>query len=107
MSTIRLHLGVEHFARQAVLRDAKAHHAAGIGPASRTVTSWPSRAQVVCRRQPRGSGADDQHPLAVSVGGWRRTSSPLDGLVAEEALDRVDADRLVELGPVAGGSQVW
>ena len=38
-----------------------------IGPASRIVTAWPSQRQVVGGREPRGPGADDEHPLAGSA----------------------------------------
>ena len=59
--------------------------------------------ELVSGRQARRPGAHDQHPLA---GGRRRGGhGPAlpDGLVAEEALHRVDADRAVQLRPVAGG----
>jgi hypothetical protein len=42
----------------------KAHHAAGSGPASCTVTCMAEPAQVVGRRHARRAGADDQHVLA-------------------------------------------
>ena len=59
-----LHLGVEHVARQPVLRDAEAHHAAGqrAGLDDRHRVAEP--AQVIGGRQPGRPGADDQHALA-------------------------------------------
>ena len=75
-AAIRSHLAVEDVARQAVGRDAVAHHAAGLGPASRISTSWPSRAQVVGGRQPARPGADDEHPPAAAARRAARTSSP-------------------------------
>jgi hypothetical protein len=38
-----LHLGVEHVARQAVLRDAEAHHAAGQRAGLDDRHAWPRR----------------------------------------------------------------
>ena len=68
------------------------------GPASRIVTAWPDAREVVGGGESRGPGADHQHALA------RATSRPTSNfqpraqrLVAEEALDRVDADAFVEL----------
>jgi hypothetical protein len=59
---------------------------------------------VVCRRQPRRAGPDDEDPLAGELGGRRLEGPALaEGLVAEEALDGVDADGLVDLGAVTGG----
>ena len=76
----------------------------GIEPASRIVTAWPAPGQVVGGGEPRGPGADDQHPLAARRRRGRLEAPALaDRLVAEEALDRVDPDRLVELAAVAGG----
>ena len=57
--------------------------------------------QVVGRGQSGRAGADDQHPLAGRSGGRRQLPALRDRLVAEEPLDRVDADRGVELGAVA------
>ena len=71
-----LDLGVEDVARQPVARDAEAHHAAGVGPASWIVTAWPSRREVVGGRQPGRAGADDEHALAGRRRVDRRRSSP-------------------------------
>jgi hypothetical protein len=97
-----LHLGVQHVARQAVLGDAEAHHAAHQRAGFDDRHGVAQAAQVVGRRHARGPGADDQHVLA----GFRRrageASNPAQGLVAQEPLDRVDAHRRVQLAAVAG-----
>ena len=102
-SRMRCDLGVEHVARQPVVGDAEAHHAAGqrAGLADRHRVA--EAGQVVGGGEPGRAGADHQHPLARRLGVDVELPAPADRLVAEEALDRVDADRLVELGPVAGG----
>ena len=58
-------LGVEHVARQAVFRDAEAHHAAGhrAGLADRHLMA--ETAQMIGGGQARRTGADDQHALAA------------------------------------------
>ena len=101
---MRCNLGIEHVARQPILRNAEAHHAAGerAGLDDRHGVAEP--AQVVGRGQPRRSGADDEHALARSRASGGANFQPLlDRLVAEEALDRIDADRLVELAAIARG----
>ena len=63
----------------------------------------PAARELVGGRQARRTGADDQHALAGRRG-LAASFQPLpDRLVAEEALDGVDADGLVELRAVAGG----
>ena len=68
-------LGVEHVARQAVFRDAEAHHAAGerAGFADRHVVA--EAAQMIGGGEARGAGADDEHALAVSARRACRTPS--------------------------------
>ena len=94
-------LGVEHFARQAVFRDAEVHHAAR--HRSRFVDDHrvAQEGQVPGRRQAARSGADDEHALARR--GTRGSDGPslLERHVAEEPLDRVDADRLIDVLAVA------
>ncbi len=98
-----LHLGVEHVARQPVLRNAEAHHAAGERTGLDDLDAVAEPPQVIRRGQARGSGADDEHALAALGFGRRELPAALQRFVAEEALDRVDADRLVELAAVARG----
>ena len=98
-----LDLGVEHVARQPVLRDAEAHHAAGA--AGRPRGSSPRGRGGAGDRRPRGPTGRRRRPARAcrdSRARRRELPAALDRLVAEEALDRVDADRLVELAAVAG-----
>ena len=96
-----LDLGVEHVARQPVLGNAEAHHAAGERSGVDDLDAVAEAPQVIGGRQARGSRADDEHALAALGLGRREFPAPLDRLVAEKALDGVDADRLVELAAVA------
>ena len=96
-------LGIEHVARQPVGRDPEAHHAAGHRPGLEDRHLVAEAAQVVRGREAGGAGTDDQNALAGGLGGRVEGPALLDRLVADEALDRVDADGLVELPPVAGG----
>jgi len=52
--------------------------------------------------EPRRAGADDQRALAGLLRRLLEGPAAADRLVAEEALDRVDADRGVDELPVAG-----
>ena len=97
MSRMRCDLGVEHVARQPVLGNAEAHHAAGERAGFHDLHRVAEPPQVIGGRQSRRARADDQHALAALGRGRRELPAALDRLVAEEALDRVDADRLVEL----------
>ncbi len=98
-----LDLCVDDVAGEPVGRDAVAHHPArGVGRvADRDVVS--EQAQVVRRRQPGRPGTDHEDVPAGRLGGHRDGPAALDRLVAEEALDGVDPDRLVQGGAVAGG----
>jgi hypothetical protein len=96
-------LGVEHGARQAVGRDAVAHHPARLAPDVAHRHRVPEAHEVVGRGQPARAAADDEDAVA---GGRRwRVEGPavLDGLVAEEPLDPVDGHGAVEIGTVARG----
>jgi hypothetical protein len=103
-----LHLGVEHFARQAVLGDAEAHHAAHVGAGVHHRDGVAELAQVVGGRHARGAGTDDQHLLAGFL--CRRGELPA-------ALDIASSPRKrsTELMPTASSilprlqadSQVW
>ena len=96
-------LGIEHVAREPVGRDPEAHHAAGHRPGLEDRHLVAEAAQVVRGREAGGAGTDDQNALAGGLGGRVEGPALLDRLVAYEALDRVDADGLIELPPVAGG----
>ena len=97
-----LDLGIEHIARQPVFRNAEAHHAAGERPGLVDLDRMAEPAQMIGGRQAGRPGADHQHALAAL--GRRRREAPAlpDRLVAEETLDRIDADRFVDLGAIAG-----
>ncbi len=96
-----LDLGVQHVARQSVFRDAEAHHAARQRARFSDGHAMPAAAQMIRGREPRRAGADDQNALARFLARPRELPAPLDRFVAQEALDGVDADRLVELPAVA------
>ncbi len=96
-------LGVEHVARQAIFGDAEAHHTAGQRPSLADRHPMAEAPQMIGGGEARRSGADDEHALARFA--LRLVERPAfgDRDVAEEPLDRIDADRLVDLGAVAGG----
>ena len=96
------HLGIEHGAWQAIGGNAEVHHAAGDRPGIADHDVVPEAPQVVRRRQPARSGADDQHLQAGGRGARRKRPALLDGQVAEEAFDGVDADGGVEFAAIAG-----
>ena len=98
-----LHFRIEHVARQAVFRNAEAHHAAGGGPGIVDRHSMAHAAQMIGGGQAGRTGADDQHALAAFRLRRRESPAALDRLVAEETLDRIDADGFVDLRAVAGG----
>ena len=100
---MRCDLGVEHVARQPVARDAEAHHAAGHRAGLADRDRVPATREVVGGGQAGRAGADDEHALAGRLGVRGQAPALADRLVAEEALDAVDADGLVELRAVAGG----
>ena len=62
----------------------------------------PEPGEVVGDREARWSRSDDEHPTARRPRRPGQTPPMGDRRVAEEPLDRVDPDRLVDLRPVAG-----
>ena len=98
-----LSLGLEHVPRQPVLGDPEVHHAADHRAGVVDRHGMAETGQVVGGREPGGASTDDQHPLPRALPGHVHGPAVLDRLVAEEALHRVDPDRLVELAAVAGG----
>ena len=96
-------LGVEHVARQAVFRDAEAHHAAGERPGLTDRHAMAETAQVIGGREARRTRADHEHALARLR--LRLVERPAlgDRDVAKKPLDRIDPDRFVDLSAVAGG----
>src|SRR5450631_16123 len=97
-----LYFRIEHVARQSVLGDAEAHHPASRRPGIVYRNAMPHASQMIGRRKTGRSRADHQHAFAA-FDVWRRKAPiELDRLVAEEPLDRIDADRFVDLRPIAG-----
>ena len=88
---------IEHVARQSVLRDAEAHHAAGRRSGIVDRDGMAHAAQMIGRGKTGRSGADHQHAFAGFRFRRREVPVALDRLVAEEAFDRIDADRFVDL----------
>jgi hypothetical protein len=95
-------LGVEDLARQPVLGDAVAHHAAGSVAGVVDLDLVAHHRQVVGSGQSGRAGADDQHPVARADGRAGVGPALLDGQVSEVALHRVDRDGAVQVGAVAG-----
>jgi hypothetical protein len=94
-------LRIEDVARQAIFWNAEAHHAAGHWTRLAKGHLMAKASQVVSRGKAARPRADDQHPLAARHGLESRGEAFLDGVVAEKALDGVNADGLVQLAPVA------
>ena len=98
-----LDLGVEHFARRAEARDAVAHHAAEL------LVLVEDRDGVALLRELVGAGqagrpaADHGDLLAGRRLGRRERELVRDRVLAEEVLDRVDADVVLDLVAVAAG----
>src|SRR5215217_7052190 len=61
----------------------------------------PQSGEVVCGRKPGRACTDDEHALPRRRGRTGELPALLDREIADEALDGVDAHRLIELGPVA------
>ena len=98
-----LDLGRHDVTGQAVGGDAVAHHAAGQRRGLEDHHLVPAPPEVVGGGQASGSRPDDEDTMAR--GRRRRLGSPAFGQrpVAQEALDGVDAHRLVHRRPVARG----
>ena len=96
-------LGSDHVPGEAIGRDPELHHPTGERRGFVDHHLVSEQPQMVGRGQASGPRPDDQH--AAPAGRARRVGSPtfFDRPVAQEALDGVDADRLVDGGPVAGG----
>ena len=93
---------VEDFARQTVLRNAVAHHAARLFGRLHDVHVVPHAGEVIGRGKPRGPRTDDEDALSGFLGGLFKGPALFERMVAQEAFDRVNADALVEFPSVAG-----
>ncbi len=95
-------LGVEHVARRAKARDAVAHHAAGllalVEDRHRVALAAPAGRRA---DRPAGPAPMTATVLPVCCAGLRKCQLVLDGPFAEEMLDRVDADEILDLVAVA------
>ena len=94
-------LGIEHVARHAVGGNAEMDHAAGERACIPDFDPMAQPCQMIGRRKPGRAGADDQDAFAARFGLARKTPPLLQGEIAEIALDRVDADRAVQVLAVA------
>src|SRR5581483_320147 len=81
----------------------EAHHPAALRPGVEDGHAVAQAGEMVGGREPRGAGADDEHPLAGRRGEAVDAPAAPDRLVAEKALDGVDPDGLVEPTAVARG----
>ncbi len=97
------YFGVERGARESVGGDAIAHHAAELFGRIDETDLVAETAKMVRRAESRGTGAHDENPFAGIQGGRRQCPAVLDREVTEEPFDRVDADRVIYLHPVARG----
>ena len=94
-------LGVEHVARQAIGWDRPAQHAAGFGVLVEDRDGVAASGEVIGGRQSCRTAADHRYGLApFAVPAWQRPALS-DRLVAEETLDGVDRDRLIDLAAIA------
>ena len=97
-----LNFAIQNIPGQAVFGDAEPHHTArhGSGLADGyLVTHAP---QMIGRRQTAGTGADNEHPFFRRLRVKIRFPAVFQGLVAQEAFNRVDRHGLVQLSPIAG-----
>ena len=94
-------LGIEHVARESIRRDAVAHQPAEFAARLEQRDAVAEAAQLVGRRQSRGTAADDRDALQALD--RRRVERPAarDGNIAHEALELADRQRLVVAGAVA------
>ena len=95
-------LGVEHVPRQPVGRDAVAHHAAGLRRRVAHDDVVAEASQLVRGGQPGRAGTHHEDATAGRRRRHGQRPALLDGVVAEESFDGVDAHRLVEEAAVAG-----
>ena len=96
-----LHFRVEHVARQPVFRNAEPHHAARERPCFVDRDLVPEPREMVGRRESRRSRADHQYTLTRRRRVDLEFPALLARFVAEETLDSVYADGLVERAAIA------
>ena len=96
-------LRVEDVARQPVFGDAEAHHAARQRTRLADHDLMAEPRELIGGGEPGRPGADDKRALARFHGGLVEGPALFDGEIAEEALDRIDADGDIENRPIASG----
>ena len=98
-----LDLGVQHLARRAEARDAVAHHPAQMLVLVEYRDLMAAARELVRTRQPRRSAADHRDLLAAVGGHGSEGELVGDRVLAEEVLDRIDADVVLDLVAIAAG----
>ncbi len=92
---------VEHVARRAIAGNAVAHHAAEFGARLEYRAGMALAAQVIGAGEAGDAAADEGHALARRFARRRQFQSVLEGVMADEVFDRVDADEVVDLVAIA------
>ena len=93
---------IENVTRQTVLRNAVAHHAAGFRSRIHHRHLMPEERQMIGGGESGRTRADHKHLLSARLSRHRRRPALLESLVTEEAFNRVDVDRFIELTAVTG-----
>ena len=94
---------IEHIARQAIRRDAIAHHAPRQGAGVANLHCMPAPCQVICGGESAGPCADDEYALAARSRRHIEFPGLLECEVTEKALNRMNRYGAVEFRPVACG----
>ncbi len=92
---------MQYIARQTIGRDTEMQHAACYRACLVNFHRMTAHRQMPGSGQSARPGADDQHALATGGGGLGGPAV-FQGQVAEEALDRMDADAAVQFIAIAG-----
>ena len=96
-----LHFGIQHVARQPILGDAEAHHAARQRTRFVYLHAVSEPREMVCGGQSGRPGTDHQHALARTCSRLVELPAVLDCLVAEKAFDRIDSNDAIQLSAIA------
>ena len=94
-------LAVHDVARHAVAGDAVAGHTAQFGPLVENRRAMAESTQLIGRRHAGDATTDDRDPLAGFLRGSLEGQSLLQGMVADELFNGVDADEVLDLVAVA------
>ena len=98
-----LDLAVEHVARRAIAGNAIAHHAAELRVGVENGAAMALAPELVGAGEPGRPAADDRDLLAGFVFGPGEAEAVRERPLADEMLDRVDADEILDLVAVASG----